>query len=93
MNPEEHYRIAVRFVELAVGQEGLEAVVSAINANTHAVLATGRDFGFGDALLHQAELDLENARQKIRHLENLLGDKYAEQVDADSLGEPPDVEG
>jgi hypothetical protein len=93
VNPEEHYRIAVRLAELAVGQDGLEAVVSAISANTHAVLATGRDFGFGDELLRQAEVDLENARQTIRHLENLLGDKYAEQINTDSLGEPPAAEG
>ena len=90
MTPEQHYRIALQLMLASIGQEGLTAVVSAINANTQAVLATGRNFDLGNEMLHQAELDLENARQKIRHLENLLGDKYAEQIDTDSLGDPAD---
>lgn len=90
MTPDEHYRVAVHLADLTGEEPDLMAIVTAINANTHAHLAGLRDFSVRDDLLHQAELELEEAKQRIRHLESLLGDRYADLISDTGQDEPSD---
>lgn len=84
MTPQEHCETALRLLELSAEQDDALAAVTAAQAQVHATLAGLPNLGLQDELLHQAELDLENARQRIRHLERLIEDNFADLIDTDN---------
>ncbi len=65
------------------------ATLLAMRAQVHAILA-GPLPPQESTLLRQAEIDLEHAKEKIRHLERLLGDRLFEQVNNTDDADPDD---